>query len=207
MNLVPSCAFAESARGVTIVEGLETAGCRQPDRPGIALGRTMNEKLQARIAGALAAAGLATARNTTTRMRPQWRASFSYRGEIEGEKAYLHVYVPVDADRVQVNCSVPAPAADNAPTEQIETALGGFNASHSPGSPLRNGLLEELGATPADVAGWAMETTHHVGLQHRMTLGRITLPLGGLTDSSIDLAVKLGLRLATGARDALNGRT
>jgi hypothetical protein len=167
----------------------------------------MNQDLHARIARALAAAGLANARNTTTRMRPQWRASFSYRGEIEGEKAYLHVYVPVGADRVQVNCSVPAPAADSMPVDRIEAALEGFNASCSPNSAAWNDLLGELGATPADAAGWATETVHHLGLQHRMALARVTMPLGDLSDSSISLAVRLSLRLANGARERLNGNS
>jgi hypothetical protein len=164
----------------------------------------MNHDLHARIAAALAAAGLGTARNTTTRMRPQWRASFSYRGQIEGEKAYLHVYVPVESDRLQVNCSVPAPAADRVPPESIEAALGGFNASNAPGTQAWADLLGRLGAVEGETEGWSAQAGHHMGMQHRMVLARVTVPLESLSNGSLGLAVRLGLRLATSAREALN---
>ncbi len=163
----------------------------------------MNEELRAGVARALIEAGVPGFKDTTTGVRPQWRASFSFRGELHGETSYIHVYVPVDADQLQVNSSALSPTLDPMPIERIQDELAEVNATYVPGSDAWIRAIEELGAAPADVEGWDATTRPYMGLRHRMTLARVTMPLASLSGSSVDLAIRLGLYLARVARDFL----
>ncbi|HEX9016869.1 MAG TPA: hypothetical protein VF960_12830 [Chloroflexota bacterium] len=165
----------------------------------------MNEELRAKLAAALSGAGMAGFKDTTTSIRPKWRASFSFRGEIDGETSYVHVYVPDHADELQVNCSAPAPALNPVSPHQLHDELAQFNAAHAPGSAGWDRVLGELGAGPGSAAGWQAATKPYVGMQHRMVLARVTLPLDSLAPASVGLAIRLGVRLATTARELVTG--
>ena len=165
----------------------------------------MKDPLRDRIVRGLADAGIPEARDTTNPVhRPQWRLSFAYRGHIHGVPSYLHVYVPADAEQIQVNCAIAAPRLDRTAQPWIEAALASFNAAHVPGSPSWEGLLSGTGASSEDVAGWNSATSLHHGIQHRMILARVTMPLAGMTDRSIATAITLGLNSAKLARDELS---
>lgn len=163
----------------------------------------MKQDIRARIARALEEAGLAGFRDTTTAIRPQWRASFTYRGELQGETGYVHLYVPSDTEQLQVNCSAPAPALDPATPQWLLEELVEVNACYAPGSAGWAGILGELGAAPEEVARWEATTKPYVGMEHRMMLTRVTMPLAGLSGRSVGLAIRLGLHLARMARERL----
>ena len=163
----------------------------------------MNEELRARVGQVLAAAGIAGAKDTTTRMRPQWRASFSWSGQIHGEKGYLHIYVPAGIDQLQVNCTAPSPALDPAEAEWLQDETARFNASHCQGTPEWEGTIGQLGASPNDVAEWVVLVKPYQGLQHRMVLARVTMPLDSLSGGPVALGIKLGFHLARTAREEL----
>lgn len=164
----------------------------------------MNDDLRARIARSLEAIGITGYRdNTNTRLRPQWRASFNYNGEIHSEKAYVHVYVPSDGDQLQVNSTAPSPALNSMPMERLRDELAAINASCVPGSPDWDKLLSNPGVAPADVSGWEATIAPHQGFESRMMLGRVTMPLAAFSDDSLDLAIRLGLSLARLARESL----
>jgi len=166
-------------------------------------GEAVSEDIRAAVAEALAAAGLPGFRDTTSPARPKWRASFSFRGELHGEFGYVHLYVPADAERVQVNCSAPAPALDPLPAEQFHQEMERASASRAPGSAGWEEALWEAEATGANVAGWGATISPYMGMQHRMVLAKVSMPLADLSPGSLALAVRLGLRLARGARDSL----
>ncbi len=166
----------------------------------------MDEELRARIAEALAAAGLTGFRDTTSSMRPQWRASFSFSGALHGESSYVHLYVPADADLLQVNSAVPSAALDPAPKRWLEDALAEVNAVYVAGSSELSRVLGRIGAAPSDIAGWELAARPYVGMQHRMVMARVTLPLALLSPRSLDLAVRLGLYLAGIAREFLTSQ-
>ncbi|GEM_PF-1812419 len=161
----------------------------------------MGEDIRARIANALATAGIEGFKDTTTRIRPQWRASFSFRGELHGETSYVHLHVPADADQLQVNSTASSPALDLVPTDRLQEMLAEVNGALVPGSVGLERIVEELGAAPADVAGWEVLIMPYQGFEHRMMLAKVTMPLACLSGESVDLAIRLGLSLARIARE------
>ncbi|MGI5836348.1 MAG: hypothetical protein ACOX87_07635 [Chloroflexota bacterium] len=163
----------------------------------------MDDDLRARIAGALAAAGIIGFKDTTTGIRPQWRASFSFRGKLHGETSYVHIYVPASADQLQVNCSAPASSLDPMSAQQLQGEMARFSTSHAAGSAELASMLGELGATPADISGWETAMRPYMGMRHRMVLASVKMSLASLSGSSLDLAIRLGLKLARAARDSL----
>jgi hypothetical protein len=168
----------------------------------------MNEGLRSALAGALENVGVTGYRDTTdSRLRPRWRASFSYSGQLHGsESCYLHVFVPEDADEVRVHCTVPAPALDSASRAGIQQILVGIDAENAPGTPRWEELLAGLGAGPEDVREWRSELTPHSGISHWMVLARVALPVAEFADHSLDLATRIGVRLAQHGRDELTAR-
>ena len=163
----------------------------------------MSEELRAEIAGVLASAGLADFKDTTTRARPQWRASFSFRGELHGETSYVHIYVPAGADQLQVNSTAPSPALDAMPAEMIHERIAEINSSHAPGSAGWSETIQQMRATDGETEGWEAVTSQYVGMEHRMVLTKVRMPLASLSADSVDLAVRLGLHLARETRERL----
>ncbi len=159
--------------------------------------------LRARIATVLPGTAIEGSRDTMSRARPQWRASFSFRGELLGEPGYVHVYVPVDADTLHVNSSAHAPALNSMPPELLDIEVSSANAAYAPGSAGWDAITADLGAGPAEVEGWEAHASPYVGLQHRMIVARVAMPLERLSGRSIDLAVHLGLRLARATRESV----
>jgi hypothetical protein len=163
----------------------------------------VSEDIRAVVAEALASAGLLGFTDTTSPARPKWRVSFSFRGELLGEFGYVHLYLPADGERVRVNCSAPAPALDPLPAEQLHQEMERASASRAPGSAGWEEALREAGATGAGVAGWEATISPYMGMQHRMVLAKVSMPLAGMSPGSLALAVRLGLQLARDARDSL----
>lgn len=163
----------------------------------------MNEDLRARIIKALEDAGLNGFRDTTSGMRPQWRASFSHRGQLHGERCYAHIYVPTGVDQLQVNCTAPSPELDAMPTERFRTDIASLNTVLSPNSSGWTRLVLGLELDPADVGSWNSEIVPHQGLEHRMILAKLTVPLVELSSGTVDAAVRLGLLMARVARESL----
>ncbi len=164
----------------------------------------VNDDLRTRIGHALQAIGVAGYRDTTnTKTRPQWRASFSYHGQMKGETRYLQLFVPVDTDLVQVNCTVEAPALDTAQLNDLEEYLGEIAGEYAPGGQRWNRIIAELGMDPQRLREWGVEMVLHSGIYHRMVLARVATPLADLSDETIDLATRVGYRLAQDAREAV----
>lgn len=163
----------------------------------------MSQEIRAIVAETLASAGLPGFRDTTSPMRPQWRASFSFSGDLHGETSYVHLYVPADADRVQINCSALAPALDFMSADQLQSDLEQLNGLCTPGSDEWAVVLDRIGAAPSEVAGWEAKTSLYMGMQHRMVRARLGMPLADLAPRSVKLAVQLGLHLARDTRDLL----
>ena len=163
----------------------------------------MSEDIRAAVAEALAAAGLPGFRDTTSPAKPKWRASFSFRGELHGELGYVHLHLPANAERVQVNCSAPAPALDFLPPDRLQADMEQLNGLCTPGSDEWAVLLGRIGAAPTEVMEWEAATSLYMGMQHRMVRTRLGMPLADLTPRSVKLAVHLGLHLARDTRDLL----
>ncbi len=167
----------------------------------------MNDDLRTRIGQALLALGAIGYRDTTNPgLRPRWRASFSFHGEMAGETRYLQVFVPVDAEAVQVNCTVEAPGLDSATAGQMQDFIGEIAAEYAPGGQRWGEALAALGVDHHDVGEWDATVAAHSGVYHRMVLVRVTMPLAQLSDRSLGLAVKIGYRLAQDARGVVTAR-
>ncbi len=170
-------------------------------------GELVTDDLRNRIGAALQALGVAGYRDTTdARTRPQWRVSFASHGKMKGETRYLQVFVPVDADLVQVNCTVEAPALDTMPATQIQNSMEGIAGEYVPEGQQWEKILADLGVDPRDVDGWDASVAPHSGINHRMVLARITIPLADLSNRSLELATRIGYRLAQDARSAVTAR-
>lgn len=166
-----------------------------------------HDDLRTKIGRALLALGAAGYRDTTdARRRPKWRASFSFHGQMQGETRYLQVFVPVDADLVQVNCTVEAPALDAIPAGQLQDSLEEIAVEYAPGARQWAKVLADLGVDPNDVDGWGATIALHTGMYHQMVLTRVTMHLGDLSDQSLELATRVGYRLAQDARAELTVR-
>ncbi|MHB8992830.1 MAG: hypothetical protein ACYC66_14505 [Chloroflexota bacterium] len=167
----------------------------------------MKDDLRARIGQALLALGAVGYRDTTNPgLRPRWRASFSFHGEMAGETRYLQVFVPVDAEAVQVNCTVEAPALDSATAGQMRGFVEEITGEYAPGGRRWGEALAALGVDPRDVDEWDAAVAAHSGVYHRMVLVRVTMPLAQLSDRSLGLATKIGYRLAQDARGVATAR-
>jgi hypothetical protein len=157
--------------------------------------------LRLRIGRALLALGTSGHRDTTDpARRPRWRASFSFHGELQGETRYLQLFVPVDADVLQLNCTVEASTLNTMPEKQLQDSLEEFGAQCDPGARQLDKVLADLGIAPNDVDGWSATIALHTGIYDRMVLTRVTMPLADLSDRSIDLAARIGYRLSQDAR-------
>ena len=166
-----------------------------------------HDDLRVKIGRALLALGAAGYRDTTdVRRRPKWRASFSFHGQMQGETRYLQLFVPVDADVVQVNCTVEAPALDAMSKRQLQDSLEEMVVEYAPGARQWERMLADLGVDPHDVDGWDTTTALHTGMYHQMLLVRVTMHLEDLCDESLELATRVGYRLAQDARASLTDR-
>lgn len=114
----------------------------------------MNDDLRARIARALVALSAVGSRDTTdVSRRPQWRASFSFHGQMKGETRYLQLFVPINAEVVQVNCTVEAPALDTMPAKMLQDSIEEIAGEYTPASQQWGKVLADLGVDPHDVVG------------------------------------------------------
>ncbi|HEX2986719.1 MAG TPA: hypothetical protein VHS06_00880 [Chloroflexota bacterium] len=160
-----------------------------------------HDDLRLRIGRALSDLGVSGHRDTTDPLRrPRWRASFSSHGVVEGETRYLQLFVPVDDDILQLNCTVEASVLDAMPQEQLQGSLEEFGVQCGHGTRQWESLLADLGVDPGDTDGWSATIALHTGIYHRMVLTRVTMPLEHLSDRSIELATRIGYRLSGDAR-------